>query len=96
MFWLAVRCRRYVNKHSKEFLITAHTSQMSDYEKHLLSYVESSKITTLSCGHVVPPSNLLAVPVVQTHSGTEFNFTFEKRNSEQMVPQPLCYRAPQY
>ncbi|CAI6335065.1 unnamed protein product [Periconia digitata] len=60
-------------------------SPMSDYEKHLLSYLDSSKIRTLSCGHVVPPSNLLAVPVTRTHKGNEFNFTFEKRNSEQMM-----------
>jgi len=58
---------------------------MSDYEQHLLSYLDPSKIMTLSCGHVIPSSNLLAVPVVRTLSGQEFDFTFEKRNSEQMV-----------
>jgi len=58
---------------------------MSDYNQHLLSYLDPSKIMTLSCGHVIPPSNLLAVPVVQTLSGTDFEFTFEKRNSEKMV-----------
>ncbi|KAF2687652.1 DNA repair helicase [Lentithecium fluviatile CBS 122367] len=60
-------------------------SPMSDYEQHLLSYLEPSRIMTLSCGHVIPPSNLLAVPVVRTLSGHEFDFTFEKRNSEQML-----------
>lgn len=58
---------------------------MSDYEDHLLSYLDRSKIVTLSCGHVIPSSSLLAVPVVQTARGTEFDFTFEKRKSEQMV-----------
>lgn len=58
---------------------------MSDYEQHLLSYLDPSKIKTLSCGHVIPPSNLLAIPVVQALSGTEFDFTFEKRNSETVV-----------
>jgi chromosome transmission fidelity protein 1 len=58
---------------------------MSDYEQHLLPYLDPSKIMTLSCGHVIPPSNLLAVPVVKTLSGQEFDFTFEKRNTEQMV-----------
>lgn len=60
---------------------------MSDYEQHLLSYLSPSKIMTVSCGHVIPPSNLLAVPLVRTSSGHEFDFTFEKRNSEQMVRQ---------
>ncbi|KAF1835035.1 DNA repair helicase [Decorospora gaudefroyi] len=60
-------------------------SPMSDYEQHLLSYLEPSKIMTLSCGHVIPPSNLLAVPVVRTTSGTEFDFTFETRNKEKTM-----------
>ncbi|KAH7080634.1 helicase C-terminal domain-containing protein [Paraphoma chrysanthemicola] len=57
-------------------------SPMSDYEQHLLSYLEPSKITTLSCGHVIPPSNLLAMPVATSRLGTELNFTFEHRNDE--------------
>ncbi|KAF2640024.1 ATP-dependent RNA helicase-like protein chl1 [Massarina eburnea CBS 473.64] len=60
-------------------------SPMSDYGNHLLSYLDSSKIMTMSCGHVIPPSNLLAVPLVRAHSGHDFDFTFEKRNSEQMM-----------
>jgi chromosome transmission fidelity protein 1 len=59
--------------------------QMSDYEQHLLSYLDPSKIMTLSCAHVIPPSNLMAIPVVRTLSGSDFDFTFEKRNSEKMV-----------
>jgi chromosome transmission fidelity protein 1 len=58
---------------------------MSDYEQHLLSYLQPSKIMTLSCGHVIPPSNMLAVPVVQAFSGRELDFTFEKRNTDAMV-----------
>ncbi|KAF2653464.1 ATP-dependent RNA helicase-like protein chl1 [Lophiostoma macrostomum CBS 122681] len=60
-------------------------SPMSDYEQHLLSYLDPSRITTLSCGHVIPSSNLLAVPVVRTVDGTEFDFTFEKRNSDKTM-----------
>lgn len=60
-------------------------SPMSDYDQHLLSYLDPSKIMTLSCGHVIPPSNLLAIPVVQTLNGSEFEFTFEKRNTEKTV-----------
>ncbi|KAJ4303589.1 ATP-dependent DNA helicase chl1 [Kalmusia sp. IMI 367209] len=60
-------------------------SPMSDYELHLLSYLDRAKITTLSCGHVIQSSSLLAVPVVQTLRGSEFDFTFEKRNSEPMM-----------
>lgn len=60
-------------------------SPMSDYERHLLSYLDPSRIMTLSCGHVIPPSNLLAVPVIKTSSGADFDFTFESRNRERTV-----------
>ncbi|KAF1937512.1 DNA repair helicase [Clathrospora elynae] len=60
-------------------------SPMSDYEQHLLSYLDPSNILTLSCGHVIPPSNLLAVPVVRTSSGAEFDFTFDNRNKEKTM-----------
>ncbi|KAF2743829.1 DNA repair helicase [Sporormia fimetaria CBS 119925] len=60
-------------------------SPMADYEQHLLSYLDPSRIMTLSCGHVIPPSNLLAVPVTQTVDGGQFDFTFEKRTTEKMM-----------
>tara|TARA_R110002003_G_scaffold63_1_gene5782 strand:+ start:5338 stop:6849 length:1512 start_codon:yes stop_codon:yes gene_type:complete len=60
-------------------------SPMSDYKQHLLSYLEPSKIMTIACGHVIPPSNLLAIPVVTSSSGAEFNFTFEHRNEESTI-----------
>lgn len=61
------------------------TSKMSDYEQHLLSYLDPTKIQTLSCGHVIPPSNLLAIPIVQAFNGTSFDFTFEGRNKDSTV-----------
>jgi chromosome transmission fidelity protein 1 len=60
-------------------------SPMSDYEQHLLAYLDPSKIMTLSCGHVIPPSNLLAVPIVRSSNGNEFDFTFENRNREKTM-----------
>ncbi|KAF2205065.1 ATP-dependent RNA helicase-like protein chl1 [Delitschia confertaspora ATCC 74209] len=60
-------------------------SPMSDYAQHLLSYLEPSRIMMLSCGHVIPPSQLLAIPVTHGSSGTEFEFTFEKRNLEKTM-----------
>ncbi|KAF2232333.1 ATP-dependent RNA helicase-like protein chl1 [Viridothelium virens] len=60
-------------------------SPMSDYYDHLFPYLPPTRIQTLSCGHVIPPSNLLAMPINEATSGTEFDFTFEKRNSEAMI-----------
>lgn len=60
-------------------------SPMSDYEHHLLPYLDSGKIQTLSCGHVIPPSNLLAAPITTGANGVEFDFTFEGRNKESTI-----------
>jgi chromosome transmission fidelity protein 1 len=59
-------------------------AQMDDYINHLFSYVPQSRIMTLSCGHVIPTTNLVAWPIVKDHFDQELDFTFEKRN--QMVP----------
>jgi chromosome transmission fidelity protein 1 len=56
-------------------------SPMDDYTKHLFSYLPSDQIMTISCGHVIPPSNLLAWPVTRNIQGGDFNFTFSERNS---------------
>jgi chromosome transmission fidelity protein 1 len=60
-------------------------SPMDDYIKHLFSYIPSTRLMTLSCGHVIPPSNLLAWPITQDSRGADFDFTFEKRNLKTMI-----------
>jgi chromosome transmission fidelity protein 1 len=56
-------------------------SPMNDYTRHLFSYLPSSQIQTLSCGHVIPKENLVAWSLGSGPSGAEFEFTFEKRDS---------------
>lgn len=58
---------------------------MSDYEHHLLPYLDPERIQMLSCGHVIPPSNLLAAPIITASNGVDFDFTFEGRNKESTV-----------
>ena len=53
---------------------------MSDYTNHLLPYVQPHRLTTLSCGHVIPDENLIAWPVARGPTNVEFDFTYEKRN----------------
>lgn len=60
-------------------------SPMDDYIKHLFSYTSPSQIMTLSCGHVIPPSNLLAWPIDQGNDGMDFDLTFEKRETKSMI-----------
>ncbi|TLD35402.1 DNA repair helicase [Venturia nashicola] len=60
-------------------------SPMDDYIKHLFSYTSPTRIMTLSCGHVIPPSNLLAWPIIQGNDGIDFDLTFEKRETKTMI-----------
>eukprot|EP01083_Nonionella_stella_P264951 898105_1 len=45
----------------------------------------SRQISTFSCGHVIPPSNLASISVGKGPSGVSFNFSFGKRNNPAQV-----------
>lgn len=60
-------------------------SPMSDYESHLLSYLSPEKIMKISCGHVIPKTNLLPIPVVQAFDGSDFDFTYESRSRDKTI-----------
>ena len=62
---------------------------MNDYFEYLFSYLHPSKISTLSCGHVIPSSNLLAMTVSHSATGRAFDFKFDQRNLESMVVLPV-------
>ncbi|KEQ70137.1 ATP-dependent RNA helicase chl1 [Aureobasidium namibiae CBS 147.97] len=55
-------------------------SPMSDYMTQLFPYLDKTRITTLSCGHVIPTTNLFVSPVVSSHNNTDFTFSFSSRN----------------
>ena len=59
--------------------------QMDDYVRHLFPYLEASRITTFSCGHIIPVENLIALPVAKGLKSVEFDFTFQKRSSPSMI-----------
>ena len=58
---------------------------MDDYIHHLLPYVPSDRLMTLSCGHVIPVENLVAWPIAKGPNNVEFDFTYEKRNLSTMM-----------
>jgi chromosome transmission fidelity protein 1 len=62
-------------------------SPMSDYTSHLFPYLPRSSITTLSCGHVIPNSNLVAWNLSSGPSGkgSEFEFIYKNRANETMI-----------
>ncbi|KXJ89276.1 DNA repair helicase [Microdochium bolleyi] len=65
-------------------------SPFDDYTAHLFPSLPQSKVTTLSCGHVIPPSNLCVWTLASTKptsdsSGIPFEFSFQRRGDKAMV-----------
>lgn len=73
-------------------------SPFEDYKTHLFPYLKPEKITTLSCGHVIPDSNLCVWTLASTRprntvqnsaaadatSGV-FEFSFQKRSDKDTI-----------
>ncbi|KAI3400090.1 hypothetical protein diail_4628 [Diaporthe ilicicola] len=70
-------------------------SPFDDYESHLFPYLKREKITTLSCSHVIPDSNLCVWTLASTRPRTMapstasadaasgvFEFSFQKRSDK--------------
>jgi len=60
-------------------------SPFAPYFTTLFPTLPPTQITTLSCGHVIPSSNLLAWTLSRGPTGQEFNFTFSNRNNGTMI-----------
>ncbi|PWY67574.1 DNA repair helicase [Aspergillus heteromorphus CBS 117.55] len=59
--------------------------RMTDYMNHLFSYVPADRLRTFSYGHVIPPENLIAHTLVRGVQGSEFDFTYDARDSEKTI-----------
>jgi chromosome transmission fidelity protein 1 len=75
-------------------------SPFDDYKTHLFPYLDPGKITTLSCGHVIPASNLCVWTLASTRPSTAggslapatennglLEFSFQKRSNKGMIRQ---------
>ncbi|KAI2464854.1 DNA repair helicase [Annulohypoxylon bovei var. microspora] len=65
-------------------------SPFEDYTAHLFPDLAESKITALSCGHVIPSSNLCVWTLASSGSkndarSTDFEFSFQKRSDKSMI-----------
>ncbi|KAG6041510.1 hypothetical protein E4U41_003813 [Claviceps citrina] len=61
-------------------------SPFDDYKNHLFPGVNEAKITTLSCGHVIPRQNLCVWTLAGTRpSGTPFEFSYQRRGDKDLV-----------
>lgn len=69
-------------------------SPFDDYKTHLFPYLKPENITALSCGHVIPASNLCVwtlasmrpnAAAVAADANDFFEFSFQKRSDKSMI-----------
>ncbi|KAG5953266.1 hypothetical protein E4U53_006194 [Claviceps sorghi] len=61
-------------------------SPFDDYKHHLFPGLNETKITTLSCGHVIPRQNLCVWTLAGTRAGgTPFEFSYQRRGDQEMI-----------
>ncbi|XP_041794600.1 ATP-dependent DNA helicase DDX11 isoform X1 [Chelmon rostratus] len=77
-----------VLKECRAVIIAGGTMQpVSDFKQELLfsAGVAEERITEFSCGHVIPPENILPLVLCSGPSGQELDFTFQNRDSPRMM-----------
>ncbi|KAM4572841.1 ATP-dependent DNA helicase DDX11 [Odontesthes bonariensis] len=77
-----------VLKECRAVIIAGGTMQpVSDFKQELLfsAGVGEARIMEFSCGHVIPPENILPIVLCSGPSGQELDFTFQNRDSPRMM-----------
>ncbi|KAM6936926.1 ATP-dependent DNA helicase DDX11 [Xenentodon cancila] len=77
-----------VLKECRAVIIAGGTMQpVSDFKQELLfsAGVGEERIIEFSCGHVIPPDNILPIVLCNGPSGQELDFTFQNRDSPRMM-----------
>lgn len=63
-------------------------SPFNDYKDHLFPSLSEAKVTTLSCGHVIPPDNLCVWTLASARPGAPtFEFSYQRRGDSEMIQQ---------
>ncbi|KAK7409112.1 ATP-dependent DNA helicase chl1 [Neonectria punicea] len=59
-----------------------------DFKDHLFPSLGMDKVTTLSCGHVIPPENLCVWTLATSRPGmAPFEFSYQRRGDSEMIAQ---------
>ncbi|KAJ9479653.1 ATP-dependent DNA helicase CHL1 [Pseudozyma hubeiensis] len=58
---------------------------MSDFRQQLLPFVTAERLVTFSCGHIIPPSNLMVSVLSTSPKGLPFEFKFDSRDNQDLV-----------
>ncbi|XP_069759331.1 ATP-dependent DNA helicase DDX11 isoform X3 [Narcine bancroftii] len=77
-----------VVKECRAVVIAGGTMQpVADFKDQLLftSGVSADRLAEFSCGHVIPPENILPIILCRGPSGQQLEFTFQKREKPQLL-----------
>uniref|UniRef100_A0A8D2DQ60 DEAD/H-box helicase 11 n=1 Tax=Sciurus vulgaris TaxID=55149 RepID=A0A8D2DQ60_SCIVU len=77
-----------VVKECRAVVIAGGTMQpVSDFREQLLACagVEAERVVEFSCGHVIPPDNILPLIICSGPSNQQLEFTYQKRELPQMI-----------
>ncbi|XP_048868858.1 ATP-dependent DNA helicase DDX11 isoform X2 [Brienomyrus brachyistius] len=77
-----------VLKECKAIIIAGGTMQpIADFKEQLLlsAGVSEERVSQFSCGHVIPPQNILPIVLCSGPSGQELEFTFQNRETPRMM-----------
>ncbi|XP_041072361.1 ATP-dependent DNA helicase DDX11 [Carcharodon carcharias] len=77
-----------VVKECRAVVIAGGTMQpVEDFKDQLLlaSGVSADRLAEFSCGHVIPPENILPIIVCSGPSGQQLEFTYQKRDKPQLL-----------
>ena len=58
---------------------------MDDYTRHLFSYLGPERLSTWSCGHIIPRENLTVRSIAKGPGGVVHDFSFEKRQHSAVI-----------
>lgn len=77
---------RPVVEEARSIILAGGTMEpVSDFINFLFPDVPEDRISRLSCGHIIPPSNLSVIALDEGPSGKPFTFTFEHRQQVELV-----------
>uniref|UniRef100_A0A8C3WHA1 DEAD/H-box helicase 11 n=1 Tax=Catagonus wagneri TaxID=51154 RepID=A0A8C3WHA1_9CETA len=77
-----------VVKECRAVVIAGGTMQpVSDFREQLLACagVEAERVVEFSCGHVIPPDNILPLVICSGPANQQLEFTYQKRELPQMI-----------
>ncbi|ETS60057.1 hypothetical protein PaG_06051 [Moesziomyces aphidis] len=58
---------------------------LSDFRQQLLPFLPRDKLVEFSCGHVIPPSNLMVSVLGSSPKGLPFEFKFDSRANAELI-----------